>query len=363
LGGRLDRGPTLCDVGTLNRVSTAISEVLDRLGRRIESWPRVIVAVAVVALGLIRNGLYIFQEEWSVRAAAIDALPVATSWDSWSWGNLALARLLPITDQNQWWFLHSVILLVLLFIPALSLRKWPRGAYELALISWALLPALGGVMLWIGRYDVLTLLGVVIVVVGRRPWTAVLGAAIMSSGNPPMAVVIALTFLVATFTSPLAGLRRQGLLALGTTVLGYVASRVIIQGDVPARESFQILEWDDWQTLVYGWPASAWVWYGVFWFVLLALFLVADRRDRLVGVVAFVVIPAAMVFLNRDWDRTWWLVSSAALLALVFAVIRELPPRAIRGLVVAGIAVLVILPSATGGLLFLVSLPGKFTGT
>lgn len=336
-------------------MTTELARSVSRLGERLERIPPFPFGVLVIALLLVRNGLHIFNTDWVGLNQAIDSLPVALHYNSWSWGNLLLARILGIETWGQWLALHGVLTFLAVTIPLVVLSRRNRDSFHLLAVFWVLLPAVGSLLLWIGMYDALTFIGVTILILGSRWWWALIGSVIMSSGNPEQAVVISLILLAASITPTLRRYRSRAYIASATALIGLGLSRVLIVGSVGIDRSEALrspvigLE-----QLILQWPSSVWGLNGVLWIVVIAALFVEKGWGKVPLLLAFCVMPLGALLVTGDWFRVYWFVSLGALLALGITMITRIDSVNFRRVsVVVGLAGLVLVPSQTGSFFFL----------
>ena len=333
------------------------------LANAIEALPRTVFAMGLLALALVRSGFNLFSFDWTVATESINRFPEATSYGSWSWGNVVLAKILGIDNQASWYALHIVLTLICLVLPLAFAGRMPRQSFYPFAIYWLLLPVVGSLLMWVGMYDVVTVIGATIVAFSRNWWQAAIGAVIWSSGNPEQAVVGSAILLALTFTESLRLQRRTASVAFIATLIGFGLSRILITGEIAQTRSDLLRPFSDGlRELIFNWPASVWGWNGIIWFVLLAMFLVSGRKDRFILVGALVVVPAVSVLITYDWDRVYWLVTVAALISLGRRYAHLLPATsaAFRGaLLLAGLFAMLVVPTENGGFFFLISSVGE----
>ena len=311
-----------------------------------------------------RTGIDLFSLDWGVTAESIKRFPEGSSYGSFSWGNLLLAKLFGVESPTTWFTIHIFLTIACLVIPLALANKLPRASFFPFTIYWLLLPGVGSILMWIGMYDVVSVLGAVVLALSRSWWVAFIGALIWSSGNPEQAVIGALIFLVMSGTNAMSERRTVAAVGLLTTGAALIASRLFISlSDAPSRSGLLRPVGQGLQQLIYNWPQSIWGLNGILWFFLLAVFFSSRWRDRLLLIVSLVAVPLAAMLVTYDWYRIYWLLTTAALVALGHKYCQQLASRSpsIRGAVLAtGFLALLIVPATSGGLFFLLSAIGEF---
>lgn len=342
--------------------------MIDSLGRslanfeaRVTRIPRTAFAAVVFALAVVRNGFDLFDLDWAVTGSAIERLPEAVTYMSWSWGNLLIAKLLGVQDQNTWYAIHGALTVVALFLPLIAARRLHRPDFHTFAVYWFLLPVVGSLLMWIGMYDVISVIGAVTVAMSRRWWQAALGAVIMSAGNPEQAIVAAGAFLLVAHHTNLKDHRRPAWVAFFVSLIAFVGSRLFIVGDVTDDRSDLLRSpAESFELLIMNWPSSIWGWNGIVWFFVIAVFVVSSWKDRGLLALGLLLIPAAAVFVTYDWDRVYWLVTTASLVALGYRYAQSHLSSSMRGgLLAVGLISLVIIPTKSGGTFFLISAIGQ----
>lgn len=352
----------------LRHVSARTKTVTAHLERRLSAFatllariPRSAFVVFVFALAILRNGFDLFDLDWAVTGSAIDRLPEAVNYISWSWGNLLIARILGVQDQSSWYALHGVLTVVALLLPLVLVRRLRRLEFHTFTVYWFLLPVVGSLLMWIGMYDVISVIGAVIVALSRRLWQAAVGAVIMSAGNPEQAIIAAGAFLLVAHHTELKDHRRSAWAAFIVSLVGFLGSRLLIVGDLTDDRSDLLRSpLESFELLIMNWPSSIWGWNGVLWFFVIAVFVTSTWRDRGLLALGLLLIPAAAVFVTYDWDRVYWLVTTASLVALGYRYAQSHLASSLRGGVLAfGLISLIIVPTKSGGTFFLISAIGQ----
>ena len=342
--------------------------MIDSLGRSLanfEAWvtriPRTAFVAVVFALAFVRNGFDLFDLDWAVTGSAIERLPEAVNYISWSWGNLLIAKLLGVQDQNTWYALHVALTVVALFLPLIAARRLHRPEFHTFAVYWFLLPVVGSLLMWIGMYDVISVIGAVMIALSRRLWQAAVGAVIMSAGNPEQAIVAASAFLLVAHHTELKDHRRSAWAAFIVSLFGFLGSRLLIVGDLTDDRSDLLRSpSESLELLIMNWPSSIWGWNGVLWFFVIAVFVTSTWRDRVLLALGLLLIPAAAVFVTYDWDRVYWLVTTASLVALGYRYAQSHLASSLRsGVLAFGLISLIIVPTKSGGTFFFISAIGQ----
>ena len=342
--------------------------VIDSLGRSLanfEAWvtriPRTAFVAVVFALAFVRNGFDLFDLDWAVTGSAIERLPEAVNYISWSWGNLLIAKLLGVQDQNTWYALHVALTVVALFLPLIAARRLHRPEFHTFAVYWFLLPVVGSLLMWIGMYDVISVIGAVTIALSRSWWQAALGAVIMSAGNPEQAIIAAGAFLVVAHHTNLRAHRSPAWVAFVVSLIAFAGSRFLIAGDsTDDRSDLLRSPLESFELLVLNWPSSIWGWNGIVWLFVIAVFVVSSWKDRGLLALGLLLIPAAAVFVTYDWDRVYWLVTTASLVALGCRFAQSHLSSSLRGGVLAlALISLIIIPTKSGGTFFLISTIGQ----
>jgi hypothetical protein len=335
-------------------------ERLRRQGAWIATRPRWVLVLVVGLLGILRTGFYWYQTDWTILRDQISIFPEALTWQATSWGNLAIARLLGFNEPWHWYGMHAVLTLVAFLLPLVMVRSLSQRGFAVFLVLWALAPVWSTLLMWIGFYDVLTVIGGILVALGSRFWIVVLGAVIMSSGNPEQAILACIAYVILTITRQLRDCRRMAIVAVATSIIAYVPVRIWMSSqDALSRDEHLRSATDGLRYIVNDWPSSIFWWFGVLWIVI-AMFVLAQRRWFIIAaLVSLIGIPAAAVLITHDGNRVFWMVSIVATVALIRRIsLRAQETDRSESFLPIALFLVVITPSAAGGLFFAVSTLG-----
>ena len=343
------------------QVDLVASSSVDRLASRITSMPKALFLALCLLLLVARDGFWLYASDWDVTRNSIASFPEAVSWQTYSWGNIVLAKALGVDNAAAWYGMHILLTVLVIALPVGWAWRRPAGEFHLQVVFWFLVPVVSSLFMWIGMYDVVFVLGLVTVAFSRRWYFAIAGALIMSAGNPEQALVAAAIYVILTIAPSVADRRRHALTALLTTGVALIPVLLWQQSqDASGRASYLNSPIQGMKFLIQNWPHSVWAWFGILWLVVACGILAAAKRDRWILLLALVVLPGAVTLMVNDWNRVFWLMSTLPLLVVGTRWAQRWSQGAYAGgLLILGLVALAVSPTPNGGLHFALAAGAK----
>jgi len=291
---------------------------------RFDSWlptmPWWILSTALLAVALFKSGI-----DLEVAAQTPDPafpLPQTDASDALSYGLPTVVWLLGIQGQSTLiGIVTFVFILVGYFASAFLISRTFTGSVQsIGLIALGLGPTITVLLGNIGRHDFLVIFGAVIVGLrGYRWWGMTFGSLLMFLGNPEQSVVALLLLVLLGLTTrfrPYLARASVSTLIAFTCFAGLQIWANSLGADGRA----------DW--LGYHLNASVlnffgnaylsiFAGYSVMWILVMWTLVRSQGRDRILLILALIVIPFAVTMITADQTRVFVGVSTAALFALI----------------------------------------------
>jgi len=229
-------------------------------------------------------------------------------------------------------------------------------------------PASSTLLIGIGKYDVFTVLGAFILVLSRSLPGSLAGSLIVTSGNPEQAMVAAVGLLAVSFAPQLRDFRSRAVIALGTSVLGWVAVQVWFAQNEMTTGRLHLIRVFLGESLgrFAGSPElSLWSWFGAGWIVVLVALVLVGRGSRWPLALGLIAIPGIASISTADGARVFAAVVLPSFVAagLWLAANRISVSRFRDEAVGSFVILLVILPTVlTGPGWFFGQVLGRFVG-
>lgn len=296
-----------------------MSEVARRLGAieaRIERWPFVITAAAIIVLSIIKHGftyVQMFEDRFFTETPAALEYP-----DIIFARSLFLTRVFNLDDRLSYQVFSALASVAVLVVTSWLLhRRLPKKA---ALVAFAAI-CLGQVGLMsigqFGREDTWLILGAALLILsGKRSWVAwIAGSVVMALANPGQAVVGTLLMLAIATTPRFKAFRKRVAMATGITSVWMLL--VYLQQSGNQVDAFGTF----WLTGVNGFlvngPLRAYSIYGILWLGVLGLILASRRASAAVYLGALIAAPILIVLLTGDGTRVGVGVTVVMVLSLL----------------------------------------------
>jgi hypothetical protein len=290
---------------------------------RLEAWLTGRSWLALSALFLI---ITLAKGGFAFEVAAQDAQPTfpypQPGLTALSFGLPALVWAFNIQGQTM---LIGIMVLALIAVGYtlcawLVQRSFTGQGRVLALICLGLGPTISVLLGNVGRHDFLVIFGGIILGLrGYRWWGAIVGAALMLLGNPEQAVVALAIASLVSFVSRFKNYRTKVLTVTGAAFLIYLALEMW-------ASSLGIQGRSDW--LGYHFKVSLlnflgngylslFAGYSLLWILVLWAVRKTGGRERVILIIAAIVVPFAVTLTTADQTRVFVGVSTAVLFMII----------------------------------------------
>jgi len=252
--------------------------------------------------------------------------PEPAGYFSASFGQVAFANILNLTNTTTWIVAHTVLTVVILgfiFLLIVKNRNTDRSYMILVIVATT---SAAAVLISIGKYDIFTFGGGAILVLARSNWVASIGALLMASGNPEQALLVSISLLILTRLQTFKTFRARAWIALAVSLLSWIAVQFwFLRSDLDQGRLSLIPKFlgESLSNMVTDPLLQIWAWLGVGWIIVLVALILMKKNERIVVMASVIAIPALASVVTADGARVFGAIALPSFLLISSWLVNE----------------------------------------
>ena len=292
-------------------------KIFEKIGNRYSNFSFLAKVSILLMINLIKNDINILSA--NIKAAYLPAanhLPRPLGYFSESLGNLILARIFRISDEQGWVILHFVIIFLVLGIVSYILHSKKYLNRKIMLLIIFSTPALPSMLQTIGSYDIFTFLGCALFILLESKIGTFIAAFIMVLGNPEQSILVFTCVFILSLIPNFREWREKAITGISTSISIWILIQIWMFAEhVPATRLTLIPNFIDLAIMKF-WSdpmLNLWSYFGVYWIAIFIFNSYFSGKERKLFLISLLLIPLIATLITADGRRVFALISFPAL--------------------------------------------------
>lgn len=289
------------------------SKIFEIIGSRYLNFSFLATVFILLLINLIKSDMNILNE--NIKAAYLPAanqLPRPLGYFSESLGNLILARIFRISDEQGWVILHFVIIFLVISIVSFIIYSKKTLNRRLMVLIIFSTPAFPSMLQTIGSYDVFTFFGCALFVLLESKIGTFVATLIMVLGNPEQSILVFICVFILSLIPSFQDWRKKSIIGICTSIPLWMLIQIWMLIElVPATRLILIPNFIDLAIMKF-WSdplLNLWSYFGVYWIAIFIINSYFNGKERKHFLISLVIIPLIATLITADGQRVFALIS------------------------------------------------------